>query len=120
MSGPTIAELRDLIRNASPKPWRHEASAKFSGEDWLLASLGNGNDDLNHYICTDHIRCSEMTSGGAWEDAELIVALRNNAWELLARIELAERVMDGEATVDEYDGHFRPQCRLPLNGKAVG
>ncbi|MFA4972846.1 MAG: hypothetical protein WC683_09550 [bacterium] len=91
--GLTIEQWAALYREASPRPWRHEASKTFSGDDWLLASMGNGHDGLDHYVCTDHIHCSEMRSGGASEDADLIVAMRNHGPEVFGELIAARRLV---------------------------
>src|SRR5262249_55384626 len=85
---PTMVDIEELTRleqAATPGPWTTEAGLKFSGENWLLASLGNGYDDLDHWVTPDHIRCSDM-GGGAAEDAALIAAARNALPDLLAEL----------------------------------
>lgn len=84
MSGITVGmltddEIREIsarLTNASTRPWKVEAG--FSGNDWLIASLGNsGEDGENYHIVTDHVHASEF-EGDAKTDAEFIVWCRND------------------------------------------
>lgn len=63
---------------ASTGPWTTEAG-EYSGENWLIASLGRGNDDRNHFITTHNVHRSEMSDAGAEDDAAFIAAARADA-----------------------------------------
>lgn len=78
-----IEEWEALTRRASPGPWR--AEAPFSGDDWLVASLGaSAIDGEDWHVCTSGVRASEMT-GDSKTDAAFIAEVRR-AMPILLRI----------------------------------
>ena len=76
-------ELERLLAEATNRPWKMNTADK-TGEDWLIASLGNSNEDgFDYIVTTDRVRASEL-DGDAKADAALIVAAVNALPELVA------------------------------------
>lgn len=93
-------ELKKLLAEATNRPWKMNTADK-TGEDWLIASLGNSNEDgLDYIVTTDRVRASEL-DGDAKADAALICAAVNALPELLAeneKLREALRLFMGAAT----------------------
>jgi len=93
MDADKLDELERLLRLATTRPWKANTADK-TGEDWLICSLGNSNEDGQDWIVTtDRIHASEL-DGDAKFDAALIVAAVNALEDLVAR---ARRVAELEA-----------------------
>jgi hypothetical protein len=83
MDADKLDELERLLRLATTRPWKANTADK-TGEDWLICSLGNSNEDGQDWIVTtDRIHASEL-DGDAKFDAALIVAAINALPELVA------------------------------------
>jgi len=83
--------LKKLLAEATNRPWKANTADK-TGEDWLIASLGNSNEDgLDYIVTTDRVRASEL-DGDAKADAALIVAAVNALPGLLAEVEVLRRL----------------------------
>ena len=94
----TLDELEKLLRLATTRPWKANTADK-TGEDWLICSLGNSNEDSQDWIVTtDRIRASEL-DGDAKFDAALIVAAIN---ALPGLLESARRVERLEAALKPF------------------
>lgn len=102
MTDPTdTKKLRELLALATTRPWKANTADK-TGEDWLIGSLGNSNEDGQDWIVTtDRVRASEL-DGDAKFDAALIVAAVNALPALLDELEAlrAERDRMREALED--------------------
>jgi len=91
-------ELARLAREAMAMPWTFEHGQDWSGENWLLGTLGcaalpepdaDGNQDGTVYLTTDHVRASEVCFD-ARDDAEWMVAARRLLPELARALTVAE------------------------------
>lgn len=88
-----IDELQRLSEAATPGPWKRQ-SGEYTGEDWLIASLGldtPSNED--QFLTTHNLRSSELDGEGAAADAAFIAAARNQLPELLARMRKLEKAV---------------------------
>jgi hypothetical protein len=69
-------------KDLSSGPWkveRVERGQHFSGENWMIASLGVDHNDVSWYITTDRVHASQATSEPE-NDAHAIVEWRNSLW----------------------------------------
>ncbi len=68
-----IAEAKRLLADNS-NPWRVN-TIKSLGDDWLLASFGNDQNNVQWILTTDHVRASEY-EGDAESDARFCALAR--------------------------------------------
>lgn len=69
-----------MTNTMSTGPWkveRVERGQQFSGENWMIASLGVDHNDVSWYITTDRVPAS-MASSDPEADAQAIVEWRNS------------------------------------------
>jgi hypothetical protein len=86
-----IAELRALDAAAANAPWK--AESPFTGNDWLVCSLGSDFESKHWAVVTDGVHASDLR-GCAREDAALIAAARNALPELLDEIERLRAILE--------------------------
>jgi len=112
----TLEELEKLLRLATTRPWKANTADK-TGEDWLICSLGNSNEDGQDWIVTtDRIRASEL-DGDAKFDAALICAAIN---ALPGLIESARRVEEMREELDkEQVSHLKTRVMLTRSREAA-
>ena len=83
--------LKRLLDNATPRPWK-AANEEQSGENWhVMFHAGQTDDGKKWHVSTDGIRASQMLTGDAKSDCELVAYLANNAPKLLELWEAAEK-----------------------------
>ena len=74
------AEEQAMTEKHSPLPFVLEVGEEFTGENWLVASLGGAEVDgrlVGVFITTDHVRVSQM-DGDALSDGQFLVRAANS------------------------------------------
>ena len=100
-----LEDLKKLLAEATNRPWKANTADK-TGEEWLIASLGNSNEDgLDYIVTTDRVRASEL-DGDAKADAALIAAAVNALPGMIARVEEMERLKTRVKTLETALGPF--------------
>jgi hypothetical protein len=88
-AGVDLGPIEARCKAASPGPWI-TCNPESAFKNWPIGFFSLGRDEeakpSNWAISTDHVRASEMTSGGAKADAEFIAHARQDIPALIAEV----------------------------------